>query len=57
MRVARQKGACEVRVGDQDLEQVDKMKYLGVVISADRSMAKEAEAKDCKCNKDDWRNE
>ena len=57
MRVARQKGACEVRVGDQDLEQVDKMKYLGVVISADRSMEKEAEAKDCKCNKDDWRNE
>ena len=40
MRVARQKGACEVRVGYQELEQVDEMKYLGVVISADGSMEK-----------------
>ena len=45
MRVARQKGACEVRVGDLKLEQVDEMKYLGVVISADGSMEKEAEAR------------
>ena len=45
MRVARQKGACEVKIGDQELDQVDKMKYLGVVISADGSMEKEDEAK------------
>ena len=45
MRVARQKGACEVRIGDQELEQVDEMKYLGVVISADGSMEKEVEAR------------
>ena len=45
MRVARQKGACEVRIGDQELEQVDEMKYLGVVISADGSKEKEDEAR------------
>ena len=45
MRVARQKGASEVRIGDQKLEQVDEMKYLGVVISADGSMEKEVEAR------------
>ena len=39
-RIARQKGACEVRIGDQELEQVDEMKYLGVVISANGSMEK-----------------
>ena len=45
MRVARQKWVCEMRIGDQELEQVDEMKYLGVVISADRSMEKEVEAR------------
>ena len=45
MRVARQKGLCKVRIGDQELEQVDEMKYLGVVISADGSMEKEVEAR------------
>ena len=39
-RIARQKGACEVRIGDQELEQVYEMKYLGVVISANGSMEK-----------------
>ena len=43
MRIARQKGACEVRIGHQELEQVDEMKYLGVVISANGSMEKEVE--------------
>ena len=28
MRVARQKGQCEVKVGDEVIEQVDEMKYL-----------------------------
>ena len=45
MRVARQKGVCEVRIGDQKLEQVDEMKYLGVVISADGRMENEVEAR------------
>ena len=45
MRVARQKGVCEVRIGDQKLEQVDEMKYLGVMISVDRSMEKEVEVR------------
>ena len=45
MRLARQKGVCEVRIGDQKLEQVDEMKYLGVVISADERMEKEVEAR------------
>ena len=45
MRVARQKGLCKVRIGDQELEQVDEMKYLGVVISADGNMEKEVEAR------------
>ena len=33
MRVARQKGLCKVRMGDQELEQVYEMKSLGVVIN------------------------
>ena len=41
MRVARQKGALE----GSELEQVDEMKYLDVVISADGSMEKEDEAR------------
>ena len=45
MRVARQKGLCKVRIGDQELEQVDEMKYLGVVISADGNMEKEVEVR------------
>ena len=28
-RVMRQKGHCEVRIGDVEIEQVDEMKYLG----------------------------
>ena len=42
-RVARQKGRCEVRIGDMEIEQVDEMKYLGVMISSDRNMEKEVE--------------
>ena len=30
MMVARQEGRCEVKVGDEEIEQVDEMKYLGV---------------------------
>ena len=45
MRVTRQKGVCEVRIEDQKLEQVDEVKYLGVVISADGRMEKEVEAR------------
>ena len=42
-RVVRQKGHCEVRIGDMEIEQVDEMKYLGVMISSDRNMEKEVE--------------
>ena len=32
MKVARERGDCEVRVGDQAIEQVDEMKYLRVML-------------------------
>ena len=45
MRVARQKESCEVRIGDLEIEQIDEMKYLGVMISSNGSMEKEVEAR------------
>ena len=42
-RVARQKGRCEVKVDDEVIEQVDEMKYLGVMMSSDGSIEKEVE--------------
>ena len=45
MKVARETGDCEVRVGDQAIEQVDEMKYLGVMLSSDGRMQKEMEAR------------
>ena len=45
MKVARQKGQCEVKVDDEVIEQVDEMKYLGVMISSDGSIEKEVEAR------------
>ena len=45
MRVARQKGQCEVKVDDEVIEQVDEMKYLGVMISSDGSIEKEVEVR------------
>ena len=45
MRVPRQKGRCEVRIGDIEIEQVNKMKCLGVMISSDGNMGKEAEVR------------
>ena len=33
MRVVRQKGRCKVRLGDMEIEQVNEIKYLGVMIS------------------------
>ena len=45
MRVPRQEGRCEVRIGDIEIEQVNKMKYLGVMISSDGNMGKEAEVR------------
>ena len=29
MKVARERGDCEVRIGDKAIEQVDEMKYFG----------------------------
>ena len=45
MRVARKSEVCEVKIGDEVIEQVDAMKYLGVMISSDGSMEKEVEAR------------
>ena len=45
MRVARKREECQVRMGDEQLEQVDSMKYLGVMISGDGSMQREVEAR------------
>ena len=45
MKVARERGDCEVRVGDQAIEQVDEIKYLGVMLSSDGRMQKEMEAR------------
>ena len=35
MRVARKGEECQVMIGDEELEQVDTMKYLGVMINRD----------------------
>ena len=43
--MAKQKGHCEVRLGDMEVQQVDEMKYLRVMISSDGNMEKEVEAK------------
>ena len=45
MRVARKREECQVGIGDEWLEQVDTMKYLGVMISDDGSMQREVEAR------------
>ena len=45
VRVARKREECQVRIGDEQLEQVDTMKYLGVMISDDGSMQREVEAR------------
>ena len=44
-RVARKSEECEVKIGEEIIEQVDTMKYLGVMISSDGSMDKEVEAR------------
>ena len=43
MRVARKGMKCQVMIGGEELEQVDTMKYLGVMISGDGSMDREVE--------------
>ena len=45
MRVARKREECEVIIEEQCIEQVNTMKYLGVLISSDGSMEKEVEAR------------
>ena len=45
MRVARDREEFEVKIGDEVIEQVDTMKYLGVMVSNDGSMEKEIEAR------------
>ena len=43
MRIERKKGICNVEVNGQEVEQVEVMKYLGVMISSDGSMDSEVE--------------
>ena len=45
MRVARKSEECKVKIGEEIIEQVDAMKFLGVMISSDGSMDKEVEAR------------
>ena len=45
MRVARKSEDCEVKIGEKVIDQVDEMKYLGVIISSDGRMEKEVEAR------------
>ena len=45
MRVARKGEECQVLIGDEQLEQVDTMNYLGIMISGDSSMNREVEAR------------
>ena len=45
MRVARKSEECEVKIGEETIEQVDAMKYMGVMISSDGSVEKEVEAR------------
>ena len=42
--VARQKGHCEVRIGDLEIEKVNKMKYLGVIITSNGNIEKDVQA-------------
>ena len=46
MRVARDREEFEVKIGDEVIEQVDTMKYLGVMVSNDGGMEK-AESRRC----------
>ena len=43
MRIGRKKDVCKVEVNGQEVEQVEVMKYLGVMISNDGSMDSEVE--------------
>ena len=43
MRITRKKDVCNVEVNGQEVEQVEVMKYLGVMISSDESMDSEVE--------------
>ena len=43
MRMARKGEECQVMFGGEELEQVDTMKYLGVMVSGDGSMDREVE--------------
>ena len=45
MRVARKGEECQGGIGDEQLEQIGTMKYLGVMISDDGSMQREVEAR------------
>ena len=45
MSVAWKSEDCEVETGEEVIDQVDEMKYLGVIISSDGRMEKDVEAR------------
>ena len=45
MKVARKRGGCEVRIGDQIIEQVEEVKYFWVIINSDGRMEKEVKVR------------
>ena len=53
--VAGDSQECEIKIGDEAIEQVDAMKYLGEMISSDGSMEKKNRGQNREYNKSDWR--
>ena len=45
MRVVRKSEVCEVKIGEEVIDQVDEMKYLGVTSSSDEKVEREVEAR------------
>ena len=45
MGVARKSEDCEVKIGEEIIDQVEEIKYLGVIVSSDGRMEKEVEAR------------
>lgn len=45
MKIARKREECEVKIVEEVIEQVDSMKYLGVMISSDGRMEEEVETR------------
>ena len=55
MKVAQKSGVSQVRIGHQVIEQVEQIKYSGVMIS--KMAGWRSGDEDCECYKNGWRNE